>query len=145
MLVFGQKINKFFFFFFQAEDGIRDIGVTGVQTCALPIFTVRFLGTYQVSEQVQTMLSLQSYIDTMLFMSLVFAIIFEIPVISWVLAILGLLRAEWMASYRKHAFVAIIIIAAIITPTSDVFTLTIVSLPIWLLYEASIIIVKNTQ
>lgn len=123
------------------------MGMVGVLVNYFLIYplTVRFLGTYQVSAQVQTMLSLQSYIDTMLFMSLVFAIIFEIPVISWVLAILGLLRAEWMASYRKHAFVAIVIIAAIITPTSDVFTLTIVSLPIWLLYEASILIVKNAQ
>lgn len=107
--------------------------------------TVRFLGTYQVSNEVQTMLSLQSYMDTMLMMSLVFGIVFEIPVISWLLAIFGLLRAEWMSKYRRHAIVAILILAAIVTPTADVFTLLIVSLPIWMLYEVSIVIVRMTN
>lgn len=107
--------------------------------------TVRFLGTYQVSKEVITMLSLQSYMDTMLMMSLVFGLVFEIPVISWLLALFGLLRSTYMSQYRRHAIVAILVIAAIITPTSDVFTLLIVSLPIWLLYEASILIVRFTN
>ncbi|MFZ1236735.1 MAG: twin-arginine translocase subunit TatC [Prevotella sp.] len=107
--------------------------------------TVRFLGTYQVSDQVETMLSIQSYMDTLLMMSLVFGIVFEIPVISWLLAIFGILKAEWMSQYRRQAVVVILIVAAVITPTSDVFTLLIVSLPIWLLYEISIIIVRVTQ
>lgn len=107
--------------------------------------TVHFLGTYQVSDEVQTMLSLQSYMDTMLMMSLVFGIVFEIPVISWLLAIFGLLRAEWMSKYRRQAIVVILILAAIVTPTSDIFTLLIVSLPIWMLYEVSIVIVRMTN
>ena len=104
--------------------------------------TVRFLGTYQVSSSVHNMLSLQSYIDTLLMMSLMFGILFEIPVISWLLALFGLLKAEWMQRYWRQALVAIVIIAAVITPTGDAFTLAIVSLPIWLLYEASILIVR---
>ena len=107
--------------------------------------TVRFLGTYQVSNEVDNMLTIQSYIDTLLMMSLVFGIVFEIPVISWLLAIFGLLKSDWMKKFRKHAFVAIVIVAAAITPTADVFTLSIVSIPIWLLYEASIWIVKGTE
>ena len=107
--------------------------------------TVRFLGTYQVSTQVQNMLSLQSYIDTLLMMSLVFGIVFELPVISWLLALFGLLKAKWMTRYRRHAIVVIVIVAAIITPTSDMFTLLIVSLPIWLLYEVSILIVRGVE
>jgi len=107
--------------------------------------TVRFLGTYQVSSEVENMLTLQSYMDTMLMMSLVFGIVFEIPVISWLLAVFGLLKAKWMGQFRRHAIVVILIIAAIITPTADVFTLTLVSIPIWLLYEASILIVKATE
>ena len=98
--------------------------------------TVRFLGTYQVSSSVHNMLSLQSYIDTLLMMSLMFGILFEIPVISWLLALFGLLKAEWMQRYWRQALVAIVIVAAVITPTGDAFTLAIVSLPIWLLYEA---------
>ena len=107
--------------------------------------TVRFLGTYQVSSSVHNMLSLQSYIDTLLMMSLMFGILFEIPVISWLLALFGLLKAEWMQRYWRQALVVIIIIAAIITPTGDAFTLAIVSLPIWLLYEFSILIVRLTN
>ncbi len=102
--------------------------------------TVRFLGTYSVSEEVKNMLSLQSYMDTLLMMSLVFGIIFELPVISWLLAKFGIIKAQWMKKYRRHAIVAILIIAAVITPTADIFTLCIVSLPIWVLYEASILI-----
>lgn len=104
--------------------------------------TVRFLGTYQVSDAVSNLLSLQSYIDTLLTMSVVFGIIFEIPVLSWILSLSGLLRPEWMIRYRRHAIVAIVIIAAVITPTGDAFTLLMVSLPIWLLYEVSVYIVK---
>lgn len=107
--------------------------------------TVRFLGTYQVSADIHNMLSLQSYMDTLLMMSLVFGILFEIPVISWLLAIFGLLKAEWMQQYWRHALVIIVIIAAVITPTGDIFTLFVVSLPIWLLYELSILIVRMTN
>ena len=78
-------------------------------------------------------------------MSIVFGIIFEIPIISWLLARFGLLKAEYMTHYRRHAIVAILIIAAIITPTGDAFTLLIVSFPIWLLYEVSVRIVKRVE
>ena len=119
----------------------------GVAVNYLFIFplTVRFLGTYQVSEQVSNMLTLQSYMDTLLMMSIVFGIIFEIPIVSWLLARFGFLKAEYMTRYRRHAIVAILVIAAIITPTGDAFTLLIVSLPIWLLYELSVVIVKRVN
>lgn len=58
---------------------------------------------------------------------------------------LGFISANFMRKYRRHAIVIILIIAAIITPTSDVFTLSLVALPMWLLYEASIFIVKKTN
>lgn len=107
--------------------------------------TVRFLGTYQVSDDIHNLLTINSYVDTLAMMSLVFGIVFEIPVISWLLARFGLLKSVWMSRYRRHAIVAIVIVAAVITPTSDVFTLFMVSLPIWLLYEASVLIVRITE
>lgn len=121
--------------------------MVGVAVNYLLIFplTVRFLGTYQVATTVDNMLTLSSYIDTLLMMTLVFGIVFEIPVVCWLLARFGMLRAEWMRHYRRHAIVVILIIAAVITPTTDIFTLLIVSLPIWLLYEASILIVKTVN
>ena len=81
----------------------------------------------------------------MALLSLLFGIIFEIPVVAWLLARFGMLKASWMSQYRRHAIVAILIIAAVITPTADIMTLFVVSLPIWLLYEASIWIVKWTS
>ena len=105
--------------------------------------TVRFLGTYQVSPDVANMLTLQSYMDTLIMMSLVMGIVFELPVVSWLLGEMGLVNRRIMRTWRKHAVVAILIVSAIITPTTDAFTLFVVALPIWLLYELSILIVKS--
>ena len=105
--------------------------------------TVRFLGTYQVSPDVANMLTIQSYMDTLIMMCLVMGIVFELPVVSWILGRMGLVNAQMMRSMWRHAIVAILIVAAIITPTTDAFTLFVVALPIWLLYEVSILIVKR--
>ena len=107
--------------------------------------TVKFLGTYQVSPDVANMLTLQSYMDTLIMMSLLMGVVFELPVVSWLLGRMGLVNASMMRSWRKHAIVAILIVSAIITPTTDAFTLFIVALPIWLLYEVSILIVRSEK
>ena len=111
---------------------------------AFPL-TVRFLGTYQVSPDVANMLTLQSYVDTLLGMSLVMGVVFELPVVCGLMGRMGLLNDQWMSDYRRHAIVAILVVAAIITPTTDVFTLFVVALPIYLLYEVSIGIVRITK
>jgi sec-independent protein translocase protein TatC len=107
--------------------------------------TVHFLGTYQVSPDVANMLTLQSYIDTLLGMSLIMGVVFELPVVCAVMGRMGLITNRMMTAYRRHAIVAILIVAAIITPTTDIFTLMVVSLPIYLLYELSIQIVRITK
>ncbi|MCQ2326753.1 MAG: twin-arginine translocase subunit TatC [Bacteroidales bacterium] len=107
--------------------------------------TVNFLASYQVAGEVSNLLTLQSYMNTLMMMTLVFGIVFEIPILSWLLAKMGILKSSFMKNYRKHAIVIILIAAAIITPTSDIFTLSIVFLPIWLLYEASIVVVKQVE
>lgn len=119
----------------------------GMALCYMLIFplTFRFLGTYQVSEEVTNMISLESYISTLMGMSLMMGIVFELPLICWLMAKMGVLRASLMRNYRKHAFVAILVVAAIITPTADAFTLALVSLPMYLLYEISIRVVSNTK
>jgi sec-independent protein translocase protein TatC len=91
------------------------------------------------------MLTLQSYMDTLLMMNLVMGIVFELPVVSWILGKMGLINAQMMSAMRRHAVVVILIVAAIITPTTDAFTLFVVALPIWLLYEMSIVIVGMTK
>ena len=107
--------------------------------------TVKFLGTYQVSPDVANMLTIQSYIDTLLMMNFVMGIVFELPVVCWLLGKMGLVTAPIMSQWRRHAVVVILIVAAIITPTTDAFTLFLVALPIWLLYEMSIWIVRITN
>ena len=107
--------------------------------------TLKFLGTYQVSADVANMLTLQSYMDTLLMMNLVMGIVFELPVVSWILGKMGLINDQVMCTMRRHAVVVILIVAAIITPTTDAFTLFVVALPIWLLYELSIVIVRMTK
>lgn len=105
--------------------------------------TFRFLGTYQVSGEVENMIALQSYISTLMTMSLAMGLVFEIPILSWLFAKLGLLSANLMRKYRKHAIIIILVVAAMITPTSDVLTLSLVALPMWALYEISIFIVNK--
>lgn len=106
-------------------------------------FTVRFLGTYQVSPDVANMLTLQSYVDTLLGMSLVMGVVFELPVVCGLMGKMRLINGHLMAQYRRHALVAILIVSAIITPTTDAFTLFVVAVPIYLLYELSIVIVRK--
>ncbi len=107
--------------------------------------TFRFLGTYQVSGDVVNMIALDSYISTLMTMSLAMGIVFEIPILAWFFAKLGFISASLMRRYRKHAIIAMFTIAAVITPTSDVFTLSIVALPMCLLYEFSILVVSTTD
>ena len=107
--------------------------------------TFRFLGTYQVSALVENTITLTSYVDTLMMLCLMMGIVFEIPILSWLFAKLGFLTSAFMKNYRRHAIVLILVIAAFITPTSDVFTLSLVSLPMYLLYEISIGVVGNTE
>lgn len=108
-------------------------------------FTFRFLALYQVSAEVENAILLSSYIETLVMLSIMLGITFEIPVLAWLFAKLGFLTSSFMRTYRKHALIVTLIIAAIITPTSDAITLLLVSAPMFLLYEASIFIVKRTN
>lgn len=118
----------------------------GVAVGYLLIFplTFRFLGTYTVSDEITNLISLDSYISTLMSICLTMGIVFEIPVLCWLFGKLGFLTADFMRKYRKHAIVIIVFAAAIITPTSDIFTLAVVSLPMYLLYEAGVWIVRRT-
>ena len=107
--------------------------------------TFRFLGTYQVNGDVDNLITFDSYISTLVMMCLAMGVIFEISILSWLFAKLGFLSAEFMRKYRKHSIVMILAVSAIITPTSDVFTLSLVALPMWILYEVSILIVKRIR
>lgn len=119
--------------------------VLGVLLCYFLVFpfTFQFLGTYQVSGEVDNLISIESYMDTLIMLCLMMGIVFELPVVAWILSKMGLIDASFLRKYRRHAIVAILIVAAVITPTADVFTLCLVSLPIYLLYEVSVLIVRR--
>ncbi len=121
--------------------------LTGILLNYYVIFPLsfRFLATYQVSETVINMISLSSYISSFTMLSLLLGAAFEIPVIAYFLAKLKWVDSSMLKKFRKHSLVGILIVAAIITPTSDVFTLLLVSLPLYLLYELSIWVVGRTN
>lgn len=107
-------------------------------------FTFQFLGTYQVHSDVANIISLESYVSMLLMLCFLMGVVFELPVLCWLLSKLGLLHADTLRLYRRHAVVVIVIVAAVITPTGDPFTLSLVALPIYLLYEISIFVVRTT-
>lgn len=100
-------------------------------------FSVQFLATYTVSADVINRIDLSSFISTITSVTLAGGIIFELPMIVYVLSRIGLLTPEWMKTYRKHAIVVILVLSAIITPP-DITSQILVTLPVILLYEVSI-------
>lgn len=102
----------------------------------------RFLGTYSVADKVHSMITLDSYISTFTSLTLLMGIVFQLPVIAFILAKMGILNASQMAKYRKHAFILIMLVAAIITPP-DILTLILVSLPLYALYECSTLLISK--
>lgn len=116
--------------------------------CAVGYFlvfpmTLRFLATYQLSEAIVEQVSLDSYMDNFLMLIFVMGIVFEMPLVSWLLSQVGVLNCSFFHKYRRHAIVALLVAAAFITPSSDPFTLGIVFFPLYGLYELSAFFVKK--
>ena len=106
--------------------------------------TLRFLADYHVSQLVPNQISLDSYMDTFLMLIFVMGVIFELPLVAWLLGSLGALHRGFFRTYRRHAVIVLLALAAIITPTVDPFTLMVVFLPIYLLYEISAYLVPKS-
>lgn len=102
-------------------------------------WTLNFLGTYQVSALVVNQISLSSYISTVTSTILGVGVVFELPVVVFVLAKIGIITPSLLKDNRKYAFVIILIVAAIITPP-DVFSQMIVTVPLYALYEISVLV-----
>ena len=105
--------------------------------------TLRFLSTYQLSTLIENQISLNSYIDNFMMLVLCMGLAFELPLVTWLLSLLGLVNRAFLRRYRRHAAVVIVILAAVITPTGDPFTLSVVAIPLYLLYELRILMVKD--
>ena len=107
--------------------------------------TLRFLSTYQLSGLIENQISLNSYIDNFMMLNLCMGAAFELPLLAWLLSLLGLVNKAFLRKYRRHAVVVIVILAAVITPTGDPFTLSVVAIPLYLLYELSILMIKERK
>ena len=106
-------------------------------------FTFRFLVEYNLSPNITTQINLQSYIDNFTMLILVMGIVFEMPLLAWLLSLFGILKKSFLREYKKHAIVILLISAAIITPSGDPFTLMLVFIPLYVLYELSILVVRD--
>ncbi len=105
-------------------------------------FTFRFLAEYELSADILNQINLQSYINNFTMLILIMGIVFEMPLVAWLLSNLGLLHKEFLKQYRRHAIVTLLVLSAFITPSGDPFTLMLVFVPLYLLYELSVVVVK---
>jgi sec-independent protein translocase protein TatC len=101
--------------------------------------SINFLGSYRVSDLVTNQINISSYIGSVTSVALSAGITFELPIVVFFLARIGIITPEFMRKYRRHAIVVVLVVAAVITPP-DVFSLILVSIPLVLLYEVSIFI-----
>lgn len=106
--------------------------------------SVHFLNNYHVSEKVDNILNLGSYISTISSIVLAGGIVFELPILIYFLAKVGLVSAQTLKKYRRHAIVGSLLLAAIITPP-DVISQILVCFPLIFLYEGGILIAKNIE
>lgn len=123
--------------------GLFIIGILLSYFLLFPI-SFQFLANYQVDSSIENTITLSSYISTFVTLSFMMGVVFQLPVICFFLAKMGLVSGDMLARYKKHAFIVILVIAAIITPP-DAFTLVIVTLPMYLLYLLGVFIAKRVQ
>ena len=120
--------------------------VVGVLMSYFVLFPIsfRFLGTYSVSERVVSNITIDSYVSTFTTLTLTMGLVFQLPVIAYFLTKLGFVNSFMLTRYRRHAFLLIMVVAAVITPP-DLMTLVLVTIPLYLLYELSVQIVKRVE
>lgn len=110
--------------------------------CLIFPFTFRFLTEYRVSETVANQISLNSYMSNFLGMIFIMGLVFEMPLLAWLLSKLGILHREFLQKYRRHAVVVLLVLSAVITPSGDPVSLMLVFIPLFLLYELAVRIVR---
>jgi len=103
-------------------------------------FMVNFYFNYKLSDQITIMPSFSDYLENLIYTTAGIGLLFQMPLLMSLLTRIGLVSARFLRQYRRHAFVIILIAAAVITPSTDPFSLTIVTIPLYLLYEASIVL-----
>jgi len=103
----------------------------------------RFLITFELSESIENMISLDSYMNNFYTLILIMGLVFEMPLVFWLLSKLGLIYRSFFRKFRRHAVVGSLLAAALITPSGDPFSLFVVTVPIYMLWEISAFMVKK--
>lgn len=118
---------------------------TGLAVGYMLIFPlmINFFAGYQVTPDVPNTFSLSSYISLFSSTVLIFGIVFQFPTLIAILSALGIVTREGLRQYRRHAVCAVVVLAALITPSGDPFSLLVVTVPLYVLYEFSILICKS--
>jgi sec-independent protein translocase protein TatC len=107
--------------------------------------SVTFLAGYVVSTEIQNSISIDSYLSTVATLTLGTGVVFELPIVIYILSRMGIMTPKFMRSSRRYSTVLILIIAAVVTPTPDITTMLTVSFPLFLLYEVSIIVSERVE
>jgi len=106
--------------------------------------TVQFFGGWKMAESIKNIITISSYLKTIISTVFFTGLLFQLPVVVYIFSKLGIITSQWLKKYRKHALVVILILAAIITPP-DIFTQVLVCIPVLLLYELGILIAKRIE
>ena len=123
-------------------------GIMFLIGCLVGYFVVfplifRFLITFELSDAITNSISLDSYMSNFYTLILIMGLVFELPLVFWLLSNLGLIYRSFFKKYRRHAIVGSLLAAALITPSGDPFSLFIVTIPIYALWEISAFVVKK--
>jgi sec-independent protein translocase protein TatC len=105
--------------------------------------SINYLGTYHVSEDVKNTINLSSFIDVVTGLVFITGLVFEFPMIVFFIAKLGLIGDKSMKQYRRYAVVGVLVVAMLVTPSPDVFSQILVAVPLYILYEISILVAKR--
>ncbi len=106
-------------------------------------FMVNFYFSYSLSPLIEIKPTFSDYLENLIYTTVGIGVLFQMPLLVMILAKIGIVTGRFLRKYRRHAFVIIIIAAAIITPSTDPFSLAIVAIPLYILFEASIILASR--
>lgn len=135
-----RKVRKAFLF----ASGLFYVGIIVGFTLIFPLM-LNFFADYQISSSIPNTFSITSYFSLLTSMVLTFGIVFEFPTLVALMSALGILKKQTMRKYRRHAICAVVILSAVITPSGDPFSLAVVAIPLYILYEFSVLICKPEE
>jgi len=136
-----QKAASGFVFF---ASSLFAIGILFGYYIVAPL-SIHFLTNYTISPDIENIFTIDSYLTSVATLTLVSGLVFQLPVIVYILATLGILTPKFMREKRRFAIIIIMVVAMLVTPTPDVTTMLVISAPLFLLYEVSIMVAARVQ